>query len=30
MTEQNLEVLKEQKNMDAYLKFLKENIPGKF
>jgi tetratricopeptide (TPR) repeat protein len=30
MTEQNMEVLKEQKNMDAYLKFLKENIPGKF
>jgi tetratricopeptide (TPR) repeat protein len=30
MTEQNLEVLKEQKNLDAYLKFLKENIPGKF
>jgi hypothetical protein len=30
MTEQNLELLKEQKNMETYMKFLKENIPGKF
>jgi tetratricopeptide (TPR) repeat protein len=26
----NLEVLKEQKNLDKYLDFLKQNIPGKF
>jgi outer membrane protein assembly factor BamD (BamD/ComL family) len=30
LTEQNLEVLKDQKKMDAYIKFLKENLPGKF
>lgn len=30
LTESNLEVLMEQKKMDAYLKFLKESIPGKF
>jgi outer membrane protein assembly factor BamD (BamD/ComL family) len=30
ITEQNLELLKEQKNLDAYLKFLKESVPGKF
>ena len=30
LTEKNLEVLMEQKKMDAYLKFLKESIPGKF
>ena len=29
LTEQNLEVLMEQKKMDAYLKFLKENHAGK-
>ena len=30
LTEKNLEVLMEQKKMDAYLKFLKDNLPGKF
>lgn len=30
ITEQNLDIFKEEKNLDKYLKFLKENIPGKF
>jgi hypothetical protein len=30
LSEQNLEVLKEQKKLDIYIKFLKENLPGKF